>query len=158
MIRITITRPTIDRAQVSPDAAGRPIAVKIWGKPTISQTTTHSSGASTVSNIEFIQSCRGARGFTCVASGSTGMPVGRHWGQVWRVGCREILWVSRSARVFVLVPIALVWRKRPFLERGAPTVLGELDHPQVAPVAAHGTAVRDQDTNDRGCSVHGHDV
>src|SRR5665647_2870701 len=56
MIRITITRPTIDKAQVNPASAERPIAVKIVWKPTISQATTHSSGASTVSNIEFIES------------------------------------------------------------------------------------------------------
>ena len=36
--------------------AGRPIGVKIVWKPTISQATTHSSGASTVSKFEFIGS------------------------------------------------------------------------------------------------------
>src|SRR5450631_2357134 len=100
MIRITITRPTIDRAQVSPDAAGRPIAVKIWWKPTISQATTDSSGASTVSNIEFIQSsvvahaaspawhqdqpvCRSvAIGVKCGGRGA-----GRYFGYPDRQGC-----------------------------------------------------------------------
>ena len=56
MIRITITRPTIDKAQVNPASGGRPIAVKIVWKPTISQATTHSSGASTESIIAFIGS------------------------------------------------------------------------------------------------------
>ena len=45
MIRMTMTRPTIDSAQVQPDAAGIPIAVSTVWKPTMIVATTHSSGA-----------------------------------------------------------------------------------------------------------------
>ena len=43
-IRMTITRPTIDRAQVQPEAAGRPSALSTVCKPTMIVATTHSSG------------------------------------------------------------------------------------------------------------------
>jgi len=56
MIRMTMTKPTIDSAHVIPESSGRPMNEKAVWKLTISHATTHSSGASTVSNIEFIES------------------------------------------------------------------------------------------------------
>ncbi len=53
---MTTVKPTIDSPQVNPDFSGRPINVKTWWKLTISQATTHSSGASTVSIKWFIGS------------------------------------------------------------------------------------------------------
>ena len=45
MIRMTMTRPTMDSAQVQPDVSGHPDAVEsaVW-KPTMMVATTHSSG------------------------------------------------------------------------------------------------------------------
>src|SRR5450759_3177738 len=51
MIRMTMTKPTIDSAQVNPESFGRPMNEKTVWKLTISQAMTHSSGASTVSSI-----------------------------------------------------------------------------------------------------------
>ena len=48
---MTMTKPTIDSAQVNPESGGRPMNEKAVWKLTMSQAMTHSSGASTVSNI-----------------------------------------------------------------------------------------------------------
>jgi hypothetical protein len=52
------------------------------------------------------------------------------------------------------VPIGLVWGKRPFLKRGAPTILGKPEHPQVAPGSAPANPVPDQDAHDSDWPVH----
>src|SRR6478735_5945592 len=42
--RMTTTRPTIENAQVQPEADGMPIAVRLWWKPYMIQATNHSMG------------------------------------------------------------------------------------------------------------------
>ena len=56
------------------------------------------------------------------------------------------------------MPIGLVWCEWPFLELGAPTVLGKPQHPQITPGPVPESAVLDQDADDRGSPVHRQDV
>jgi hypothetical protein len=48
MIRMTTTKPTMDSAQVQPDASGSPMWVRIVCHATMIQATTYSSGLRTV--------------------------------------------------------------------------------------------------------------
>ncbi len=59
--RMTMTRPTIDRPHVQPDASGMPMAVNAWWKPYMIHATIHSIGPSMVlrkSMPSFIYACR----------------------------------------------------------------------------------------------------
>ena len=72
---MTMTKPTIDSAHVIPESSGRPMNEKAVWKLTISHATTHSSGASTVSNIEVIDSS--VVGWPGRSAGLRGQPVCR---------------------------------------------------------------------------------
>ena len=56
MIRRTMTSPTIDSAQVHPEAGGSPMASSPVWNPTMIVATNHSSGKRTVSRMPFINS------------------------------------------------------------------------------------------------------